>query len=949
MAEASNIRLVRCPKCRNLLREPPDHSVYLCGGCDAVLTAKKKSSASDEFLVKSNEDDNVDGYKKLETLSEKVSGRLDSLSGAERERDGVELSRRKDRVPVEENVNLAGVSSTGTKNKEILISHDDVNVRVKSKGLRVDQGKVEREVRFGDKRSRRSMKKPIDEWVGGDDHDLNWNRSKSVSSNVVKGIGENSSQFRNSAEDTRSRVVLGRWGVEREGFWGFDEDPRTTVPEHSRFSPSAYPDEGPSNRKPNSFYGYGEPMKKLVYPDHKPYRVENLEQDRAEIIRKLNDLKKQISRLDEKPKGTIPDDRKTARPESYRSEVTYNVPGQPFEVNRVLRPPNLNHSHVPASFANDHNLDVHNFYPPPRHVPNMISGSIYEQPFRSQQLTRPRNQPPTRYPQQPHHDYYLGQSVNFDQDLLASHSQETFLHQPACSCLHCYNRNSQFPPKVPDIGFTNRKFVKYPTRSNYYHNVNPVTVGRQNYHPSGVIPPPLHSQDLQPCTRWPIDIDSDVDGFRQSCPRRVVVAHGNKKFSHPIVGGAPFMTCCKCFELLKLPRKLIKTAKNQKKLQCGACSTVHSFEMKDKRLIISVLTETKQLSVKNGGILSSHGCPNDGGTNSCSVDFDHSGLNCQSVDTKPNLLLEDQMLNLNESEKRQGHTSSSSVSSEKEESPNSVIVQRGMSNCAEMPSKDDTSPSVAGSPFSDHFNGSSSICAVSSIGKGNRSKCTDQETVIFNKVASGKNSEKDASLETEVEVSSREYASLSQNSIHVSREEDQTRIKTGHKTSLAGLVNKSFRGFSIYNQPMENVRPNVSVNGQPIPDHLVKKAEQLAGPIHPGNYWYDFRAGFWGVMGQPCCGIISPFIEEFNYSMPESCAAGNTGVFVNGRELHPTDLDLLVSKGLPKTRNKNYIIEISGRVVDEDSGKELDSLGKLAPTVEKVKRGFGMRAPKDAS
>lgn len=66
--------------------------------------------------------------------------------------------------------------------------------------------------------------------------------------------------------------------------------------------------------------------------------------------------------------------------------------------------------------------------------------------------------------------------------------------------------------------------------------------------------------------------------------------------------------------------------------------------------------------------------------------------------------------------------------------------------------------------------------------------------------------------------------------------------------------------------------------------------------------------------------------------MPTNCAGGNTSVYVNGRELNQKDLDLLARRGLPKTREKFYIIEISGRVVDEDSGKELDTLGKLAPT-----------------
>lgn len=78
--------------------------------------------------------------------------------------------------------------------------------------------------------------------------------------------------------------------------------------------------------------------------------------------------------------------------------------------------------------------------------------------------------------------------------------------------------------------------------------------------------------------------------------------------------------------------------------------------------------------------------------------------------------------------------------------------------------------------------------------------------------------------------------------------------------------------------------------------------------------------------------FLQPFIKEFNYPMPKNCAGGNTGVLVNGRELHQKDLDLLVGRGLPATRGCSYIIEISGKVWDESSGEELDGLGKLAPT-----------------
>ena len=77
--------------------------------------------------------------------------------------------------------------------------------------------------------------------------------------------------------------------------------------------------------------------------------------------------------------------------------------------------------------------------------------------------------------------------------------------------------------------------------------------------------------------------------------------------------------------------------------------------------------------------------------------------------------------------------------------------------------------------------------------------------------------------------------------------------------------------------------------------------------------------------------LVQPFIEEFSRPMADNCGAGNTGVFVNGRELHERDFELLASRGLPRGKNRSYIVDISGRVLDGDSGEELKSLGKLAP------------------
>ncbi|GJN18351.1 hypothetical protein PR202_gb05504 [Eleusine coracana subsp. coracana] len=180
-------------------------------------------------------------------------------------------------------------------------------------------------------------------------------------------------------------------------------------------------------------------------------------------------------------------------------------------------------------------------------------------------------------------------------------------------------------------------------------------------------------------------------------------------------------------------------------------------------------------------------------------------------------------------------------------------------------------------------------------------------------------------------VNGRTNSGFSRGSSETGLDEDQSSTgKSGDSSFFAGFLKKGFKDLSLFNQSMDNVK--VSINGHPISERALKKAEKKAGPVEPGLYWYDYRAGFWGVMGRECIGIIPPFIREFNYPMARNCAGGDTDVLVNGRELHQRDLDLLVGRGLPRVSGKSYSIEISGNITDEATGKKLRSLGKLAPT-----------------
>jgi hypothetical protein len=61
----------------------------------------------------------------------------------------------------------------------------------------------------------------------------------------------------------------------------------------------------------------------------------------------------------------------------------------------------------------------------------------------------------------------------------------------------------------------------------------------------------------------------------------------------------------------------------------------------------------------------------------------------------------------------------------------------------------------------------------------------------------------------------------------------------------------------------------------------------------PGSYWYDSRSGLWGDEPGPAKGQIAPGLRLGGALSPRASVghgAGITGVFVNGRELHPQEV-----------------------------------------------------------
>jgi hypothetical protein len=59
--------------------------------------------------------------------------------------------------------------------------------------------------------------------------------------------------------------------------------------------------------------------------------------------------------------------------------------------------------------------------------------------------------------------------------------------------------------------------------------------------------------------------------------------------------------------------------------------------------------------------------------------------------------------------------------------------------------------------------------------------------------------------------------------------------KNGDSSFFAGFLKKGLKDLSLFSQPADSAK--VSINGHPISDRALRKAEKKAGPVSPGSYW----------------------------------------------------------------------------------------------------------------
>jgi len=89
----------------------------------------------------------------------------------------------------------------------------------------------------------------------------------------------------------------------------------------------------------------------------------------------------------------------------------------------------------------------------------------------------------------------------------------------------------------------------------------------------------------------------------------------------------------------------------------------------------------------------------------------------------------------------------------------------------------------------------------------------------------------------------------------------------------------------------------VVINGTQLTAKNIQTLERSYGvPLQTGRYWYDKMSGLWGYAGQPTAGQILPGLQ-LGGLLKANASNGNTGVFINGRQLPVVEVTYLQQLG----------------------------------------------------
>ena len=106
-------------------------------------------------------------------------------------------------------------------------------------------------------------------------------------------------------------------------------------------------------------------------------------------------------------------------------------------------------------------------------------------------------------------------------------------------------------------------------------------------------------------------------------------------------------------------------------------------------------------------------------------------------------------------------------------------------------------------------------------------------------------------------------------------------------TLYVSCILSTFLGAHVYG---DQDKKKVFVNQSRLNEKEIQTLEALYNVrLQSGYFWYDVISGLWGIEGGPTIGQIFPGLK-LGGPLRADASKSNTGVFINGREIHELEL-----------------------------------------------------------
>lgn len=119
----------------------------------------------------------------------------------------------------------------------------------------------------------------------------------------------------------------------------------------------------------------------------------------------------------------------------------------------------------------------------------------------------------------------------------------------------------------------------------------------------------------------------------------------------------------------------------------------------------------------------------------------------------------------------------------------------------------------------------------------------------------------------------------------------------------------------------------VTINGAALTPNEAQTLAQLEASyqvtLPDGAYWYDATSGAFGLWGRPT-GAVIPAGLDLGPPLPAEASSGTTGVFINNRQLQPSEVQYLSNLVGAQLQVGRYFLDANGNAGTEGGPVEVN-------------------------